>query len=157
VTTVPPVVEVTSDMDVSSLNQSVSRSTTTESEDKAALKNARQNTAWHCFQQFKEKYKAVYDIEYRDCDLHMYPCMMSEMWAQHKRLFGANACGDDCECAFHIPELTEHVVERFTTKHTRKNPTWVPPSRLTDGVGFVNRFGTCSFIRTYYEISQELF
>ena len=142
-TLVPAEIEVTSDMDISSLNQSVSRPTReSESKEEAASISCK-HAAWL---QFKEKYKAVYDIEYKDCDLNIYQFAMSEMWSQHKILFGSRSCDDSCDCAFHIQDLTDFIVKKFISKHTRKHPSWVPPTRLKDGVGFVDRFGKWRFV-----------
>jgi hypothetical protein len=151
---VPTEIDVSSDMDLSSLNLSVSTIPTareSEGNQDAVPKNGRKNESMLALGQFKKKYKAINDIEYKDNDVtYMYQFVTSEMWKQHKRLFGSTACGDNCECGFYIRDMTEHVVENFIAKRIKEDPTWVPPSSSTDGVGFVNRFGGWSFIRAKY-------
>ncbi|CAB9526809.1 expressed unknown protein [Seminavis robusta] len=139
--TLPPTeiqVEEKSGNDISSLNQSVSRSARRESQSNSPEDRAHLNGHWHANLQFKKKYKEIYDIEYQRSEVH-YQFAMKEMWAQHKQYY-AYSCGDDCECAFDLELLTQNVVARFI----REYPDKMTGSDLTHDhdspVGFVDRF-----------------
>ena len=152
---------VGSEMDLSSLNQSVTMQAASRRSSSPSTGGRRiQRPAYNTNRQFCAKFKSVYDIEYQRSDIE-YQHAMSEMWNQHKARYGAAMCDDDCPCAVDLGFLTETVVETFISKKIRRDPEWHAPAELCGSrgspVGFVNHFGELSFIEGYCVLRPRYF
>ena len=136
----PPEIQAGSQMDVSSINHSVTSRRNSHLSEKTQPDSLKTATA---YQQFYTKYKSIYDFDYQRSVIGC-KHVMSEMWKQHKFRYGM-ACEDRCQCAKDIHFLCTTVIESFISKQTLKDPEWQISNEWSGGryspVGFVNHFG----------------
>jgi hypothetical protein len=89
------------------------------------------------YNNFKDKYKTLVEIEYGGADIH-YQTACSSMWAQHKSLHGNDACDDECDCVRRLKMLTRNVVDDYIRRQ-RKKGNYVKSDSLQIS-GFVKYF-----------------
>jgi hypothetical protein len=92
------------------------------------------------YNNFKDKYKPIIEIEYRSNGIHLQKGL-SSMWAQHKQMFGDEVtCDDNCKCLGRILKLTKTVFSDFIEDQQKKG-NYVDESSLRESTaGFVTSF-----------------